>query len=287
MTLNLPGLLYGIIFISAANIELRAKDSRPLTALLSLGLTQVGALWKMVDVLLRRLNPFDQPTFDRRNPVHRAAGLLLMAHLTWTIGLLLKLGNTAETFFARDLGGVLLNLAASMVIYISLSALGTGWRIRRGWLAVLQRLGLRQPTLRDCLAGLVFGLLIFMGMTVASVLLLSATSADQSGAQMDGSRPLFDIVKGSLPVALLVAILAGTGEEIFFRGALQPVFGLIVSSLFFTVVHLQYGLSPQMLILFFVSLGLGLVRQRFSTTAAIIAHTTYDFLPFLIYSLLP
>ena len=178
-------------------------------------------------------------------------------------------------------------MAASVVIYLSLSALGTGWRIRRDWREVLQRLGLRTPTPRDCLAGLAFGFLIFVGVTFATLIMLSAAPADQFGAQTDGSRPLFEIVKGSLPAALLVAILAGTGEEILFRGALQPVFGLSVSAFLFTIVHVQYGLSPATLLLFFVSLGMGLVRKRYSTTAAIIAHATYDFAPFLIYRLLP
>jgi len=84
-----------------------------------------------------------------------------------------------------------------------------------------------------------------------------------------------------------VAILSSAGEEIFFRGALQPIFGLWVSSALFTLVHAQYGLSPELLILFFVSIGFGLLRMRFNTTAAIIAHASYNFAPFLISNLTP
>ena len=83
-------------------------------------------------------------------------------------------------------------------------------------------------------------------------------------------------------IALAVAVLAGTGEEILFRGAMQPVFGLYFTSLLFILTHAHYGLSPAMLILFAVSVGFGVVRQRYSTTAAIICHTTYNFLPFLL-----
>ena len=281
--MNPAGLLYGMLLIAAANYELRAKDAAPLTALLSLGLSESPALWKLVERLIRRMNAFEEPSFDRHNPVHRAAGLLLLAYLAWSAWQLLstQAGGSAS-FFAPDLGGVLKSLAAATLFYVALSALGAGWRIRRDWRGVLRRLGLSKPTVGDCGAGLVFGALIFLGMTLASSALHAAGPGDPSGA-----RPLFDIVKVSLPAALLVAILAGTGEEILFRGALQPVFGLVVSSLLFTFVHVQYGLSPALLILFFVSLGLGLVRRRYNTTAAIIAHATYNFLPFLIHSLLP
>ncbi len=283
MILNLPGLVYAITLLVVANHELRARGAKPLTALLSLGLTELDMLWETVEKLITRLNPLDRPRFDKRNPVHRGAALLLMAQMAWSIWqLLLPLGESAPNLYAADLSGVILNLVAAAIIYVALSMLGTGWRLRRDLDSVLRRLGLRLPTLRDWLAGLVMGTLIFGGMTLAASVLPSNTTADQSGA-----HPLFNIVKSSLPAALLVAILAGTGEEIFFRGALQPVFGLYVSSLLFALSHTHYGLTPEMLILFLVSIGFGLARKRFNTTAAIIAHATYNFAPFLILRFLP
>lgn len=283
MILMLPLLVYGIALIMAANFDLRAKRGRSLTALLSLGLTEVELVWTAVQKLITRLNPRDRPRFDRRSPLHRAAALLVSAHLALSAWQLLSTpGAAGRDFFAPDARGVLISLAASALIYVSLSVVGVGWGIRRDTRAVLQRLGLRAPTLRDCFAGLVIGTLLFAGMIAATSLLPYGATADESLA-----RTLFVIVKDSLPAALLVAILAGTGEEIFFRGALQPIFGLCLTSLFFALIHLQYGLSPALLILFFVSLGLGLLRKRFSTSAAIIAHATYNFLPFLLIRLLP
>ena len=283
MILNLPGLVYALSLILAANHDLRAREARPLTPLLSLGLTQADMLWELVEKLITWLNPFDQPRFDKRNPVHRAACLLVTAQMVWSIWLLLSSGSEADrNFFAPDVEGILLNVVAAAMIYGALSALGTGWGLRRDLAGVLQRLGLRLPTLRDWLAGLFLGILIFGSMSLAVSVLPSTAAADQAGA-----HPLFNIVKSSLPAALLVAILAGTGEEIFFRGALQPVFGLYVSSLLFALSHTHYGLTPEMLILFLVSIGFGLARKRFNTTAAIIAHATYNFAPFLILRFLP
>ena len=118
-------------------------------------------------------------------------------------------------------------------------------------------------------------------MTAAAHLIPPGGSAEQKSA-----LALFNLVKDSLPAALLLAILAGAGEEVCYRGALQPVYGLLISSLAFTTTHTHYGLSPALLILFFVSLGFGLLRMRYNTIVAIIAHATYNFLPFLIYRLM-
>lgn len=41
----------------------------------------------------------------------------------------------------------------------------------------------------------------------------------------------------SLPDALLLALASGLGEELFFRGALQPRVGLVLASLLFGCVH--------------------------------------------------
>ena len=180
-------------------------------------------------------------------------------------------------WFAPDAGSILLNLAGSTIIYLSLSALGTGWGLRRDRDQALRRLGLRWPTLSDWLAGIALGLLIYVAVTLASGLMPAGVTADHLGA-----RALFDAVKSSLPAALALAVLAGTGEEILFRGALQPVFGLFVTSLLFTMLHAHYGLSPALLILFAVSVCFGLLRQRFNTTAAIICHATYNFAPFVL-----
>ncbi len=278
MNLHLPGLIYAVVLLLAANYEQRRRNGRPLAALLSLGLTQVDALWALVEKLVTALNPLDQPKYNKSSLVHRAASLLAIAYIIWQIGRLLSTrGDTDRNWFAPDAGGILLNLAGSMIIYLSLSALGTGWGLRRDRAAVLRRLGLRWPTVSDCLAGLVLGLLMTIGATLAASLIPATETAGPLGA-----RALFDAIKSSLPAALALALLAGAGEEVLFRGALQPVFGVFFASLLFILFHAHYGLSPLMLILFAVSVGFGFLRQRFSTTAAIICHATYNFAPFLL-----
>jgi membrane protease YdiL (CAAX protease family) len=80
-----------------------------------------------------------------------------------------------------------------------------------------------------------------------------------------------------LPAAFWLALTAALSEEILFRGALQPVFGLPLTSVYFALVHMQYALTPAAVIIFVVALGLGWLRQRQSTSSAIIAHFVYNF----------
>jgi uncharacterized protein len=82
----------------------------------------------------------------------------------------------------------------------------------------------------------------------------------------------------TLYTAALVGITAGIGEETLFRGLIQPVFGLIPTALLFMMIHTHYGLTPWLLELFIIGLVLGKIRQKFSTTAAIIVHSGFDFL---------
>lgn len=82
--------------------------------------------------------------------------------------------------------------------------------------------------------------------------------------------------------ALLLGITAGVGEELLFRGAIQPRFGLLLTSLTFAFLHApQYGFSFVILGLFGVGLILGIERMRYGTAAAIITHAVFNTLAVL------
>jgi membrane protease YdiL (CAAX protease family) len=81
----------------------------------------------------------------------------------------------------------------------------------------------------------------------------------------------------TLSTAFWVAFTAAIGEEIAFRGALQPIFGNWLTSAVFALTHTQYAFTPALGIIFVVSLGFGWARQRYNTTVAIVAHFVYNF----------
>ena len=83
---------------------------------------------------------------------------------------------------------------------------------------------------------------------------------------------------------LWIALAAGFGEELLFRGALQPVLGIWATSVLFVLAHIQAyrfnGLNKRVVIqslgLFAVSVVFGYIAQYVGLIAVIIVHTTMD-----------
>ena len=81
-----------------------------------------------------------------------------------------------------------------------------------------------------------------------------------------------------------IALAAGFGEELLFRGALQPVLGVWATSLLFVLAHTKAyrfnGFSSRVLIqalgIFVVSVGFGFISQYIGLFAAMIVHTAMD-----------
>jgi hypothetical protein len=160
----------------------------------------------------------------------------------------------------------------SMLGFMFLSLGGVGFLVGRDLRATLSRLGLRRFTGRDVLVA-ALGLFAILALNVAMEwiaqrLAPGAYARDQAMNEMIAGRL-------SRTETLLLGISAGVGEELAMRGALQPRFGLVGTSLLFAVLHVQY--SP-IGILTIAALGmvLGAIRNRTSTTTAIAVHVLYD-----------
>jgi membrane protease YdiL (CAAX protease family) len=158
----------------------------------------------------------------------------------------------------------------------ALAFLGIGMAIHRMGQQSLARLGLRVPTVQDVVWGIGVGVGLYGVLIVLAVIWSAIVPPEQIVEQSAAAEQIAQAFN-TIPLAFALSLAAAVSEEILFRGALQPVFGLIPTSLFFALVHIQYTLTPATLIIFVVALGLGLLRQRQSTTAAIIAHFIYNF----------
>lgn len=83
--------------------------------------------------------------------------------------------------------------------------------------------------------------------------------------------------------AVVLSASAGVGEEILFRGALQPRFGLVLTSLLFGILHSTYGFIPHVALAIFGGFVFGfLYRQRQNILAPIVAHSVYNLTVFII-----
>jgi membrane protease YdiL (CAAX protease family) len=75
---------------------------------------------------------------------------------------------------------------------------------------------------------------------------------------------------------LAYGLLAGICEEMLFRGALQPRVGIAVTAVLFAAIHIQYGLTPILGLVFVAGIAFGLIRRHINLTTAVIAHAATD-----------
>ncbi|MCA9904778.1 MAG: CPBP family intramembrane metalloprotease [Anaerolineae bacterium] len=215
--------------------------------------------------------------FDPDSNVHLAAFVLAITGVSVNLILfILGGGISGLASDIADAGIALDGVIFQNLIWVVLAAFGVGLWIRRDFSTTIDRLGLNTFTPRNIIAGLIgvvagIGFIILAGM--AMQMLLQPDVLQQQQAASDALVQQFD----SVSMALFVAVAVGVGEEILFRGAIQPVFGNLMTSLLFTIIHTQYALTPATLIIFAVSLGFGYLRKHYGTASAIIAHIGYDF----------
>lgn len=82
-------------------------------------------------------------------------------------------------------------------------------------------------------------------------------------------------------LVVFLSVCAAVGEEIFFRGALQPIIGIWATSIFFVAIHGYFSIKDKrinifaVLLTFFIAL-IGWAAQTYSIWLAIAAHFSYD-----------
>jgi len=166
-----------------------------------------------------------------------------------------------------------------------LGLIGVGLGLRRNVAETADRLGLRWPSWKAWL-GILGLLILFQGLDFGASILWQALDPVTYERIGRISESLFGGFMTPLG-ALAVGIAAGVSEETLFRGALQPRFGILVTSLLFAVSHVQYGFSPATLVILVIALGFGWVRKRWGLPAAIVLHALYNIVTLLLSSLWP
>ncbi|HHB89934.1 MAG TPA: CPBP family intramembrane metalloprotease [Anaerolineae bacterium] len=156
-----------------------------------------------------------------------------------------------------------------------MALVGVGWLSRRSWREALQRLGLVWPAWRDVGVGVGLALgMFFMLIPYGLLLELVGLGIDVEIEKL--TEELLGPLTNSLPGVLTLGLAAALGEELVFRGALQPRFGIFVTALLFAFTHSQYVISAATFYVFLLGLILGWVRVRRNTSTAMILHATYN-----------
>jgi membrane protease YdiL (CAAX protease family) len=162
---------------------------------------------------------------------------------------------------------------------------GVGLFIRRAPHETWKRLGLERLSWRQ--VGLAVGLALVILVFYYGVDWVWHTLDPQNYETMEAlSEVLYGGVMSTWR-AVAISVVAGLTEELLFRGALQPRFGLFLAAVLFTGAHVQYGFTPATLEVFGGALVLGWLRQRTNTSACILLHVLYDVAGLLLFPLLP
>lgn len=287
--------LYAFVLLQAAfsgplqpGIAAEAEPVEPGAALLCAGLTVMTAL---VGLLLLRgpragrllARAHSRTRFEPQSPVHITAIVLALGLLVYTLaGLTLSGGLQGMAEQLEQSGGVGLGeTLLNQALWVLMALLGVGLFIRRTPAQAADRLGLRWPTAGDIARGLGAGLGLVVVVYAFAALWAAAVTPEQLVQQTAASEAVARSF-GTVPVAFAISLAVAVGEEIFFRGALQPVFGIWLTTAFFALLHTQYTLTPAALGIVLVSLGLGVLRQRHGTATAIVAHFIYNFVQLVV-----
>ena len=224
-----------------------------------------SGLRPVADGLARLLLGADPPSHSLRLSARLILAGLLLAIPGWFALRDVLIDESQNLMEQLPLGGGLLG-------YVLLALAAVGFLVRRDLRATLDRLGLKPLTMSH--AGVVL-------LGVIGLLLLN------HGADLLQRRALPELwmrdqefneaLAGGLThsQAVLLGLSAGIGEEITMRGALQPRLGLVLTSMLFASLHIQYSWFG-MTVIFALGVILGMIRQRTSTSAAMAVHVIYD-----------
>lgn len=270
-----------LLLIAGMGIRFATFDPSFLTDLPALDLDLTGialivtGLWGMICSLspVRKAIAKVIPALEPDSTVHTLA-LVVVGYLAGN-ALLSAAPGTLEMLIEGGIQPTIVDVLAQQFVFVLAAFLGVGLLTRRDSEALNQRLGLLRPTRAQLWTGLRW--MVFFVFLQACV---GALWALLNPAQAEALGGLNEVLLGNFDTVwewFLLAAAAGLGEELLFRGALQPIFGILPTSLIFAVSHVQYGLSPATFTVFLLSVVLGIIRKRSNTTVAILVHAGYNF----------
>ncbi|WP_187820670.1 CPBP family intramembrane glutamic endopeptidase [Pasteuria penetrans] len=174
-------------------------------------------------------------------------------------------------------------LIVSLLLNSVLALLVVGWGTHRSWCEVWERLGLnRRPTWKEFLLIplLVVAFFFVLGQVASFVISIGNQWGVSLIQQTDPVVPPLAWI-----IVPLMGICAGVGEELLFRGALQPRVGIFISSIAFTLIHVLNGYDWFGLLgVFTTSLLFGWIARRYSLWLSMWAHAFFNvFLSILIF----
>ena len=273
--------LAGLLALSQASGAVSPEEFSPAlftTVIVAFAITGVAGLALCVAPLLKVVGRRSAGKLSDP-PVFFAAWLYVVV-LGVHLALILAFGQTAQLLTTAEVGRVSFGqILTSQLPFVVIALLGVGLGVRRDLREVFARLGYGPISLANL--GLVaLFVAAALGLSFLSDALFSYLQPDLYEQVGEITANLFSTEGLSLPAVIAFALLLGfgaaLGEETLFRGAVQPVFGILLTSVLFAALHVQYGPSVSLIYIFLLAVGLGLLRRYINTTACLLAHAGYN-----------
>jgi membrane protease YdiL (CAAX protease family) len=246
--------------------RLAAGASLELGAALAAGLALVPAVRRGLGRLV--------PAFRPDSAINAVGLSLYMLVLLFYVSIQLSSDQLKQLSRPGPSPSVLFIIASNQLPFLIVALAGVGLFTRRSLRQSILRLGLYWPGWRWVIGAIGVAVALVIFGTFFDSLMNHLTPEQSKNIQKASDQLLKNV--NSLGPAIAIALAAGIGEEVLFRGALQPRLGIVAAALLFAVLHAQYAVSLATMEIFLLGIFLGLLRRRAGTTAAIIAHTGYD-----------
>lgn len=238
--------------------------------------TESGGIWLAAGLgLVLPLNPKFRQFVARFTPFDPSSAVDMVGLSgVLAIGGFLALSYAVNPEPAETGTVAIADLVSQFAAFTVLAYVLVGASIWRTFREANNRLGLTWPSRRQIgvgVGGVFAGLFV---MVIAGVL----TTVFQPDFNQEIEQATEGITESvSNPAgAVFFGLGAGISEELLLRGALQPRFGIVLTSVLFALLHNQYGISFVLLGVFLMGVILGLERKYFGTTAAVITHAIFN-----------
>lgn len=260
---GMPGVL---MFVAGLALAVNGMDEG--IPVLSIGLGLSLPMLKPFRKLVSKVTPLDPDS-----PLDWAGLTLVLALLGFLIPTVF-VDSAPATLSDNSAATLTTGLLQQLFAFVAIAYLAVGYRNHRTGEEATLRLGIQTPTPKQITAG-------FAGVGAAFVAaFIGGVLTQQFQPEMlDGLENSMDAITSGVTtpvVALLLALSSGIGEEVLFRGALQPRLGMFLTALLFTFLHAQYGFTWVLLGLFLIGLTFGWLAKYYGTMAAVIAHVVYN-----------
>ncbi len=279
--LRISAAINSLFLVAAALVELSAWGTFLLIPAILLGIFSIKP--QMICSLFSKIGASLEP--------HRSehlGAILLYINAFWISSLLLAVLYTdteIQRLIAFNTDISISSLLLSMASFVFLAFVGVGFKIshKRGkiyetlkttFTAARVRLGLVRP--KSFWTETSLGL--FVAGTMAALVWAISHWVSPSAVAEEMMKQV------TVVSAAVLSISAGIGEEILFRGALQPRFGIALTALLFGILHSTYGSVTHVGLAVLMGALLGLVyRRQRNILSPIVGHSAYNLLIFALF----